>query len=1013
LVDFFGHGLWSEWTHALYAHEAQKLSNGNKSFFAFAMACETASFDGYGIYGGGDPSIAEAFFRNSSSGGANGYIGTTRVCYSGYRYFQGIHDRVWRKYFLPNITSGKAANPLIALDQAKTEVLSTYVWRGDPECREDIFKAEYFGDPAFRLVWNATSPSASSLNSTRKILILADDAGSNQYQYPGGFYDYNLGSSTSYYYFKQTLGKIYNVTIHRLLHNPEVSLSYLHQFDAVVVTCGDHYQEALTNMYAYLIDVLTTYHHQGGHLIFEGGLLSTSLNRASSSSFIQSVLHANFTGNTSNTGISVTMNQSHVIASGLPPSIPLAGGIRSPKVDIVNPYNCSMSAAHYDSGGSAFLSFTTKKDTVNESRLVYLSFSVDGITNESTRNTLISNVVQYVLFGAAGNVLDVQISDEAIQVNKSVEITVKALNSGTGTFVANANITLKGCGVATWNYTNANGVYKTNVTPTSTGIIKVTANKTNYSNQSSVIVVYERETLLITVSPNILFTKERTIAVKVETHYEKVRVEGAAVTVEGCGINETGYTNASGKATFSIWPMFAGSMRVKTTKPGYPTSSANLSVYDILIVVDDDGYYMMGSLGVEPGEIHFYLAKAGYRSYVYFESVEGNPPLGLLKGTPIIFWHCGTYGKEAVDLIDSMNLLSYIHCGGGVVLEGNEIGYNHRTDTFMQEVAHATYQHHVSASYSLQVVNPTHPVANGLDPSFQITDLSLSPDGVTAFNGGVPVVNFTGVHSGKSGVVACNQGKSRTVYLSFPLLEIGNKTAKEVLTVNSVRFVDVTPPAVRIDHPIRTIYPSSYLDINVTAVDAVTSISSVIAEVDSTENITLVSGEANRFYHDSFSFAEGDHGIRIFANNTNGLINGNARVSFSIDSIPPSISIASPDNHTVIETRNVTVVWSGSDNGSGIDHYEVQIDRGSWEAVALSTSYEYTNLSVSNHTVEVKATDKVGHISQTSVTFTISLFEEDGGDEEESGISRTTMIALGGAVIILLLVAVLIKRKKR
>lgn len=155
---------------------------------------------------------------------------------------------------------------------------------------------------------------------------------SYQYQYPGGFYDYNLGSSTSYYYLKQALGKIYNVTIHRLLYNPEVNLSYLHQFDAVVVTCGDHYEEALTNPYAYLIDVLTTYHHQGGHLIFEGGLLSTSLNRTSSSSFIQSVLHAKFTGNTSNTGISVTMNQSHVIASVLPHSIPLAGGYALPRL---------------------------------------------------------------------------------------------------------------------------------------------------------------------------------------------------------------------------------------------------------------------------------------------------------------------------------------------------------------------------------------------------------------------------------------------------------------------------------------------------------------------------------------------------------------------------------------------------------------------------------------------------------------------------------------------------------
>ncbi len=89
------------------------------------------------------------------------------------------------------------------------------------------------------------------------------------------------------------------------------------------------------------------------------------------------------------------------------------------------------------------------------------------------------------------------------------------------------------------------------------------------------------------------------------------------------------------------------------------------------------------------------------------------------------------------------------------------------------------------------------------------------------------------------------------------------------------------------------------------------------------------------------------------------------------DTTPPTISITSPADGATVNSADVTVSWTGSDAGSGIDYYETRIDGGSWINKGTSTSHTFTGLADGSHTVDVKAWDKAGNSNTDSVTFTV------------------------------------------
>jgi len=91
-----------------------------------------------------------------------------------------------------------------------------------------------------------------------------------------------------------------------------------------------------------------------------------------------------------------------------------------------------------------------------------------------------------------------------------------------------------------------------------------------------------------------------------------------------------------------------------------------------------------------------------------------------------------------------------------------------------------------------------------------------------------------------------------------------------------------------------------------------------------------------------------------------------------VDTTPPDVNITFPQNNSYLNTTSVTVEWNGSDD-IGIDHYEIQIDGGSWVNVGTNTNYTFNSLSETSHIVSVRAYDTNNNIGSDTVTFTIDL----------------------------------------
>jgi len=441
------------------------------------------------------------------------------------------------------------------------------------------------------------------------ILILADDSGEMALLYPGGWYDLNRGSSTSYYYFYAALEDEYNVSVYRILYDPVPDLNLLQQYSAVVVTCGDHYGACLTSMYRDLTEVLTQYHNSGGNLLFEGGDLGFSLSSRGYTTFMQSVLHASLISDTFNTGLYVDNSVPHSVTQGLPSLIFLEGGLGSPSVDVVSPANESEMVSGY--AGYVGCSIIAFSGEASLGHVVYFSFSIDGIADVNQRELLIKNSIGYITFPT----LTAWLSDYALQVNTAETILVQVRDANTGQLIENAIVTFTGCGVSAQSTTDDLGECSIFIAPGSSGIIDVTIQKAGYLDFTAQIVVYSMPKFMVKIVPEHLKRGTQTVDISVTDFYEGNPVADVYVTLVGCGVLETGYTNLTGEIQFVVTPTSYGNIQLTASKLGYEDYTTLLGVYIKAAVVDsygtdlpeyswwDDLNYLWENYGTTPIEV--------------------------------------------------------------------------------------------------------------------------------------------------------------------------------------------------------------------------------------------------------------------------------------------------------------------------------------------------------------------------------------------------------------------------
>ncbi|NYT12839.1 MAG: hypothetical protein GKC03_09905 [Methanomassiliicoccales archaeon] len=184
-------------------------------------------------------------------------------------------------------------------------------------------------------------------------------------------------------------------------------------------------------------------------------------------------------------------------------------------------------------------------------------------------------------------------------------------------------------------------------------------------------------------------------------------------------------------------------------------------------------------------------------------------------------------------------------------------------------------------------------------------------------------------------------------------------------TVNFM--IDTIAPLVQILSPSSgAIITNTSLDVEWQGSDAVSGISSYFISIDGSDWIDL--GHATSYH--ILSMDEGEHEIMVRSvdNVTN---EANATISFLIDISEPTLTIGSPLEDAVLDSSDVVIDWSGQDEWSGIDHFEIGLDDLSRIDVGTSNSYAFSDLTEGLHTVEIVAYDKAGFTTSRSVNFTV------------------------------------------
>jgi PKD repeat protein len=122
-------------------------------------------------------------------------------------------------------------------------------------------------------------------------------------------------------------------------------------------------------------------------------------------------------------------------------------------------------------------------------------------------------------------------------------------------------------------------------------------------------------------------------------------------------------------------------------------------------------------------------------------------------------------------------------------------------------------------------------------------------------------------------------------------------------------------------------------------------------------------------YSAPLTLHDGRHSLEYYAFlGKGGLAEPHRFANISVDTTPPELSIQGSGE--IVTQSSVTIAWTGSDGGSGILAYEVQLDGGSFQAIGTSTSLTL-NLEDGAHTITVRATDVAGNVKAQTKALTI------------------------------------------
>jgi ribosomal protein S11 len=124
----------------------------------------------------------------------------------------------------------------------------------------------------------------------------------------------------------------------------------------------------------------------------------------------------------------------------------------------------------------------------------------------------------------------------------------------------------------------------------------------------------------------------------------------------------------------------------------------------------------------------------------------------------------------------------------------------------------------------------------------------------------------------------------------------------------------------------------------------------------------------------TWSLTQGDGTKTVYyqVSNILGMVSPTYSDNIILDTTEPAATITAPSEGEKIQSASVTVAWSGSDGGSGLEKYEVKLDSGNWISKGMLTTHTFTGVSNGSHSVYVKATDNAGNSKEFARSFSVA-----------------------------------------
>lgn len=185
-----------------------------------------------------------------------------------------------------------------------------------------------------------------------------------------------------------------------------------------------------------------------------------------------------------------------------------------------------------------------------------------------------------------------------------------------------------------------------------------------------------------------------------------------------------------------------------------------------------------------------------------------------------------------------------------------------------------------------------------------------------------------------------------------------NSTAKTI--------TDTTPPTITIQSPSNTTYNKNWVWANVT-LDKSGPWCGI--SLNSTANQTLSNTSATAWYLNLSIPSQGSNNVIFWCNSTNGYMGNSSTVYFTVDTIPPAITVNSPTNNTNYSATSIWFNASVYDATTGVNWTGYSLD-GSANITMTNSSGNWNNNNASMaqglHSVVFYANDSAGNTNQSS-----------------------------------------------